>query len=187
MSFKEQELEKYPRLIKPSIEYMDSYIAARREFAGAGLTIYDEFKGVTPDAHAIEKLLQRFEDQSRGVGLPEGWVPNTTFWLVDNGEYIGSGNIRHTLTDRLERFGGHIGYEIRPSRWGKGYGTMLLRLLLPEAAKLGIKSALVTCAANNTASKRIIEKNGGVLIDCIDIEIGSQIRPTLRYRIETKI
>jgi len=179
-----EETGQYPMLVKPSMEFMDSYIAACREYSEAGLKIYDEFRGAIPDSDAIEKLLKRFEDHSKGIGLPEGWVPSTTFWLVDKGEYIGGGNIRHTLTEQLKKFGGHIGYEIRPSKWGQGYGTLLLKLLLSEAGKLGIKSALITCAATNIASRRIIEKNGGVLIDCINIEIGSYNRPTYRYLID---
>lgn len=185
MNQKGNAVDQYPRLVKPSIEYMDSYIAACREYSEAGLNIYDEFREATPDSCAIENLLKRFEDHSNGIGLPEGWVPGTTFWLVDKGEYIGGGNIRHTLTDLLMKFGGHIGYEIRPSKWGQGYGTLQLKLLLAEASKLGIKSALVTCASNNLASVRVIEKNGGVLMDCINIEIGSYNRPTNRYMIDT--
>lgn len=172
-------------LIKPSMEYMESYIAACREYAEAGLEVYDDFHGEKPTSELIEKLLERYEKRSRGIGLPEGWVPSSTFWLVDESEYIGSGYIRHTLTEALKKYGGHIGYGIRPSKWGRGYGTLQLRLLLTEAAGLGIRSALVTCAAENAASARVIEKNGGVLIDCIHNIIDGHQRPTCRYRIDT--
>lgn len=174
-----------PRLVKPSIKYMDSYIAACREYAEAGLNEYDGFRGENPTSELIKTLLLRYENESRGIGLPEGWVPSSVFWLVDNDEYIGSGNIRHALTEQLMKFGGHIGYEIRPSKWGQGYGTMQLKLLLIEAAKLGIKSALLTCSAGNVASIKVIVKNGGVLIDCVNNIIDVHERPTYRYRIET--
>lgn len=174
-----------PRLAKPSIEYMNSYIAACREYAEADLGIYDDFHGENPTPERINKLLIRYENQSRGIGLPEGWVPGSTFWLVDEDEYIGSGNIRYALTEPLKEFGGHIGYEIRPSKWGQGYGTVQLKLLLAEAAKLGIKCALLTCSTDNAASIRVIEKNGGMLIDCINNIIDGHERPTYRYRIDT--
>lgn len=44
----------------------------------------------------------------------------------------------------------------RPQRW---------RLHLPIAASLGISQALVMCDTTNAASKRVIEVNGGRLLD----------------------
>ena len=59
--------------------------------------------------------------------------------------------------------GGHIGYAVVPRERRKGYGTEMLRLGLEKAKKLGIKKALVTSDETNIGSKKIIEKNGGVL------------------------
>ena len=176
---------KNPRLVKPSVEYMGSYIAACREYAEAGLEVYDDFHGENPTPELIKNLLLRYENESRGIGLPEGWVPSSTFWLVDEDEYIGAGNIRYALTEQLKKFGGHIGYEIRPSKWEHGYGTLQLKLLLSESAKLGIRNALVTCSAENVASARVIEKNGGLRIDCISNIVDGHERMTCRYRIDT--
>ncbi len=174
-----------PILVKPSIKYMDSYIAVCREYAEAGLSVYDGFHGDNPTPERISNLLTRYENERKGVGLPEGWVPSSAFWLVDKDEYVGSGNIRLALTEPLKNFGGHIGYEIRPSKWGQGYGTLQLKLLLAEAARLGVKNALLTCSAENVASIRVIEKNNGVLLDCINNIIDGHERPTCRYRIDT--
>jgi predicted acetyltransferase len=126
-------------------------------------------------------LLQRYHDQSLGIGLPPGYVPATTFWLVAGDEWIGIGNIRHRLTPELERFGGHIGYAIRYSRWNMGYGTLQLRLLLAEARRLGFKRALITCSRGNIGSARVIEKNGGVLENIVDNVIDGQRIETCRY------
>jgi predicted acetyltransferase len=71
--------------------------------------------------------------------------------------------LRQTLTSDLEEFGGHIGYDIRPSERRRGYGTQILRLTLDKAHRLGLKRVLVTSDSANIASWRIIEKNGGVL------------------------
>ena len=178
-------MKEVPRLVKPSMEYMDSYITACREYAEAGLSVYDGFHGEKPTPDLIKNLLTQYENGSRGIGLPEGWVPGSVFWLVDQDEYIGSGNIRHALTEPLKKFGGHIGYEVRPSKWNKGYGTLQLKLLLAEAAKLGIKNALLTCSSENAASARVMEKNGGVLLDCIYNIIDGRERSTCRYIIDT--
>jgi predicted acetyltransferase len=41
----------------------------------------------------------------------------------------------------------------------------MLGLSLPIANKLGVDPALLTCDATNVASRRVIEANGGQLID----------------------
>ena len=43
---------------------------------------------------------------------------------------------------------------------------------------------LLTCADGNTGSARVIEKNGGVLVDKLDDVIDGKPRITRRYRIE---
>jgi predicted acetyltransferase len=90
-------------------------------------------------------------------------VPCTHLWFVDGEEYIGRLAIRHSLTDWLRRIGGHIGYEVRPTARRQGHATRMLGLALPVAASLGIDPALVTCDVANTASRRVIEANGGRL------------------------
>ena len=74
-------------------------------------------------------------------------------------------------------FGGHIGYSVRPSQRRKGYATEMLRLVLEEARRLGLKQVLVTCDAANEASRRTIRTNGGVL----DGAIAEAGRLTQRY------
>jgi predicted acetyltransferase len=63
----------------------------------------------------------------------------------------------------LAHEGGHIGYGVRPSERGKGYGTEVCRRTLEAARGLGLARVLITCDTDNPASARIIEKNGGVL------------------------
>ncbi len=67
------------------------------------------------------------------------------------------------MTEHLMAVGGHIGYAIRASMRGKGYGNKILELAIPEAKKLGIDRVLVTCDVTNLASRKIIEKNRGIL------------------------
>jgi len=71
--------------------------------------------------------------------------------------------LRHQLTPALEHEGGHIGYDIRPSARRRGFGTLILALTLERARILGLARALLTCDTDNTASARIIERNGGAL------------------------
>lgn len=87
--------------------------------------------------------LLNVENQSRGIDLPEGWVPHTRYWYIRNGnKIIGSVDMRHYLTPNLEDLGGHIGYIIRPEERNKGYATTMLAKAIPEAAKLDLKKLL---------------------------------------------
>ena len=148
-------------LVKPTIGYKESY-----------LTSIDEERAET-DRHVemnhelarndFSAFVESLKSRAEGKGLPEGYVPDSIFWLVDKGEYIGRVSIRHVLTENLLKYGGHIGYTIRPSKRRRGYGSVILQLILPKAVELGIKKVLVTCDETNEGSRRIIEKAGGVL------------------------
>ena len=120
--------------------------------------------------------VRRLDDHEKGIGLPKDFVPATTFWLVDGDRIIGRSSIRHSLTPNLEREGGHVGYDIRPSERRKGYGTLILALTLPRASALGLHRVLVTCDEDNHASMRIIEKNGGVASESALAESGKKKR-----------
>ncbi|NLG26027.1 MAG: GNAT family N-acetyltransferase [Clostridiales bacterium] len=98
---------------------------------------------------------------ARGVGLADWQVPQTVYWLYVDGEPVGMGKLRHRLTDRLRREGGHIGYAIAPKARGQGYGTLILKLLTRRAAEMGISSALVTVRNDNLPSIRVALANGG--------------------------
>ena len=171
-------------LIKPCEKYLGSYLEACRELKEMNIDAvayhdpdkYDEWK---------DSFFKKMEDQSKGIGLPEGYVPCTTYWLVDGSNFIGRGSIRHHLNDFLKKYGGHIGYFIRKDCWNMGYGTLQLRLLLEKAHELGIEKALLTCDANNIASARVTEKTGGIKIGEAEVEVEGKIRSILRYEIET--
>ena len=131
----------------------------------------------------FEKYVQKFLDYAQGKNLPEGWVTDSTLWLVkDDKTVLGRTSIRHRLTPTLEEKGGHIGYYIRPSERGKGYGILILALTLEKARELCLERVLVTCDDDNTASAKIIEKNGGKLADKIVPQADNKL--TRRYWIE---
>ncbi|MDM4721561.1 GNAT family N-acetyltransferase [Micromonospora sp. WMMA1363] len=104
---------------------------------------------------------QILEDSPR----PDGYVPSTTLWWIQDDDYLGRLAIRHRLTPHLREFGGHIGYDVRPSARRRGHATAMLHAALPVACGLGIESALVTCDPDNVASRRVIEANGGIFED----------------------
>ncbi len=126
--------------------------------------------------------MQRTINYAWGENIPDGWVPGTAYWLLCGRRILGVCDLRHRLTEALRDFGGHIGYSIRPSERGNGYGTLILKLALVKIRNQGIYRVRITTSKANIASQRMIIKNGGVL----DSESYSDQagRITLRYWIE---
>jgi len=152
------------QLILPSVEYKQSYIKAVREYQDENLFNYQhlEIKDLEDN---FEKYVEDIKNEAKGIGLPEGYVPHTVYWLVDEEGYIGRVDIRHQLNDFLDKMGGHIGYDIRPTRRLQGMGKLILKLALEKAKELGIKEAVITCDLDNMGSRRIIEANGGKFVE----------------------
>jgi predicted acetyltransferase len=171
-------------LIFPREEYLDSCVKASEELYGLNIKTFGLYDPDTMNADRWKKtILEFYEALRKGLNLPKDYVPSSTFWLVEDGEFVGMGNLRHRLTDALLRFGGHIGYAIRPAKWGRGYGTLLLKLLLKEAVCLGIEEVLLTCDKANIASAKVMRKNGGIFIDAFEDVVDGKPRTTCRYKI----
>jgi predicted acetyltransferase len=131
----------------PSAELRPAFLEMAAEFA----------------AHGDSRYARRTATDQQERVLPPGRVPGSEFWLVSDGRLVGCSRLRHRLTPELEHEGGHIGYDIRPSDRGRGFGTELLRLTCQRAAARGLARVRVTCDRDNVASIRVIEKNGGIL------------------------
>lgn len=166
------------RLIEPCEAYLASYTEAFDEYESyprrAGNPFSDPYGG---------NLLARLDDMRNARNLPEGWVGATTYWLVDDEaqRFLGQIDIRHSLTESLLRYGGHIGYANRLDEWNKGYGTQMLSLALPYAKSIGIDRCLITCDDDNPGSARVMEKNGFVLADKVGNVIDGCPIVTRRY------
>ncbi len=105
---------------------------------------------------------------SQGLGLGIGVSPYTRYFLVDDtGRIYAQGDVRHKKTRYNVMLAGQLGYGVLPSMRKCGYGTLMCKLLLEEAKKLGFKDVIITCRDDNIGSQKIIEKNGGTLIETI--------------------
>ena len=111
---------------------------------------------------ALPKMLER----SKGENLPEGQVPDTVYFLWNEGEIVGQFRLRHYLNDSLRRGAGHIGYYIAPDYRGKNLASEGLRLLLEKAADIvPEKEFYLRLRKGNLASLRVMEKNGGHVVE----------------------
>ena len=119
--------------------------------------------------------VQKEIDASNGKNLQEGYVPGTTFVLYVDGVPVGVSNLRHYLTENLEKDGGHIGTHILPEYRGHGYGNIIKLETLKKAKEMGIKRVLIFNHDDNVPAWRTSEKMGGKL-DSINIVNGVKLR-----------
>ena len=102
---------------------------------------------------------------AEGIGLPDGYVPETFFFLWEDDTIVGQFRIRHYLCESLRTGAGHIGYFIAKPFRGKGYGTEGLRLTLEEArAIVPEKEIYLRVNRDNPASLHVMLKNGGRIV-----------------------
>ena len=167
-------------LVIPTLEHQQGAMDFRQQFfdkepgerihGSGGFHHYDNYK------EWCDKI------ETDRTNPPPNLVPGTVYFAVYNNKIVGTIAIRYRLNDDLLRYGGHIGYGVRPSERRKGYATKMLALALEECKKLGITRALITCDKSNIGSARTIQKNGGVLEnEVIDDEDGEILQ---RYWIE---
>ena len=147
------------------------------------------------EANPAAFVASRTDPEGRGdpVMLPDGSLvprlPGFHRWIWDGsgaGAFCGSIGMRwrrgtaalppHVL--------GHIGFSVVPWRRRRGHARRALALLLPEAAALGLSYVEITCDPDNTASRRVIEANGGRLVERFHKPAAYGGTETLQYRID---
>lgn len=161
------------KLVAPDICYRQSYHRYIQELG-------DDERYPFPldfDYQDFPAYLARLKEIEQGIRLPAGYVPSSTWWLVENDELIGVSNLRHYLNNSIRHIGGHIGLSIRPSRRGKGLSKALLQLTIGKAKAMGVKTVHIHCYRHNTASARMIMACGGALESevILDQSPGSEI------------
>lgn len=147
------------RLIYPNVKYFEKFKELCNELHENGNSFNNFSAFYTTDADEYVLWSEKKRKDYRVDSIPE-----SIFWLLDNEEVIGIGILRHYINSTLENYGGHISYIVRPARQGLGWGAVLLQLLINEAGKIGIKSALITCDSKNTSAVKLIKKAGGDFI-----------------------
>ena len=107
--------------------------------------------------------IEKKRNWSLGKDLPEGFVPDTTYVIVDGDTYVGVVNLRHQLNDFLREGPGHIGYCISQKDRGRGYATKGLELALEKARQMCIHEVYMSVNKDNPASLRVQMKNGAYI------------------------
>lgn len=142
------------------IDYINEFATFNSDINGTG-SLDKILEGMTFE-QALERCLNmQYEDYAKKFGRCQG----KTFLLIrefDN-KIVGSINVRWNLSEEMKRFGGNIGYSIRPTERRKGYNKINLYLGLIEAQKLGLDKVTLDCDVDNLGSARTMQALGGVL------------------------
>ena len=116
----------------------------------------EDFKNIV-----IPRLLRN----SEGLDLPEGYVPQTYYFLWDDDRIVGLFKLRHYLNDFLRNGPGHIGCGILPEYRGKGYATDGLKIAIEEASKIVPEDELYfSVHKDNIASLKVQQKCGAYIV-----------------------
>lgn len=155
-----------PTLVRPTVDVHDSWLEAVGEpgYEPRWLDDLQLADMVTPEGFATY-VRRQLEDENEDAVRSRGMVPSTHLWFVDGKIFLGRLSIRHRLTPWLRDYGGHIGYDVRPSARRQGHASEMLQQARPWAAGLGIDPVLVTCDVDNIASRAVIERAGGQFED----------------------
>jgi predicted acetyltransferase len=171
-----------PDLIAPTTRLHTAWIEAHAEWGpgvhedGFGLLPSDEVDTSAGFAAWVARLA---DESDRAKPVAAGQVRCTYQWIIEGDRVLGGIALRHGFNDFV-RWAGHIGYGIRPSARRRGLATWALGRMLDQARALGMDQVLVVCEADNVASAKTIERQGGILEDVRDTEHG----PARHYRIK---
>ncbi len=166
------------KLIQRCPEFVSGYREYCREMYDKGVTFFRPTPPETIDDGWFARTKPWYDKKEQGL-LP-GVARSCHYWAVDNDRFIGEFQCRTDFTEKVLFDIGSVGYAVRPSEWGKGYGTMILRQGLEIAKSLGMERVLLTVNEENRPSIRVIEKLGGVLADTVDAYNEAEGRHRLR-------
>jgi len=181
------------RLVWPAREYLPSYVAAlRRGWSPDNMRPEagdEDLARIAVDAEAF--LTSQVDRDGRGapVMLPDGSIvprlPGYSRWIWD-GEFCGRVNFRwQPGSEALPPYClGHIGYSVVPWKQRQGYATRALHEMLEDAKNEGLRYVEITTDPENVPSQRVIERNGGMLVEEFVAVAALGGGRKLRYRVQ---
>ena len=180
-------------LVWPAATHLSSYVAALEQGWSAdtqrgAAAAREELDRIAADAAAF--LAGQVDREAKGprIKLPDGSIvprlPGFRRWMWD-GEFCGSIGFRWQpgTTDLPPHSLGHIGYSVVSWKRRRGYATRALALFMHDIRGEGLPFVELTTDPDNDASRRVIEANGGVLVERFTKPAQYGNKPGLRYRI----
>lgn len=181
------------QLVRPAEAHLQSYVAALERGWSADnvrgrAAAEEELARIRESPAQFLASLDDREGKGPPITLPDGStverLPGYRKWIWDR-EFVGSIGLRwpRGTTELPPHVLGHIGYAVVPWHQRKGYATAALRLMLDEAKALGLPCVEITTDPENIASRKVIERAGGVLHEQFFKPASFGGHPGLRYRV----
>lgn len=181
------------RLAQPSLKALPQYVDALKrgwspDNVRGRLGAEEQLARIAEDAAGF--IASQDDRDARGPpiilgdGSQASRLPGYYRWIWD-GAFCGTVGFRWQpgTAELPEHVLGHVGYGVVPWKQGRGYATAALGLILPEARALGLPWVELTTDPDNLASQRVIEANGGVLVERFTKLPAYGSAESLRYRI----
>lgn len=129
------------------INYINEFVEYKSNINGTG-SLDKILDGYTFEQALDRCLNMQYEEYAKNIGRSQG----KTFLLIrkNDNKIIGTINIRWNLTEKMKRFGGNIGYGIRPTERRKGYNKINLYFGLIEIQKIGLDKVMLDCEISAT-------------------------------------
>ena len=142
------------------INFLDEFVKYKSAINGSG-GMDKIYAGYTFE-DALDRCLKK-ENEEYANSINK--CPGKTFLLIreSDNKIVATLNLRWNLNEEMLKFGGHIGYGVRPLERRKGYAKINLYIGLKEAQKLGLKRVMIGCGVDNLGSNKTIKAFGGVL------------------------
>ena len=181
------------RLVRPADEHLPAYVdALKRGWSPdnvRGLAAAEEqLDWIARDPAGFLDSCDDPEACGKPVRLPDGStaarLPGITRWIWSD-SFCGSIGFRwqNGTAELPPHVLGHIGFAVVPWKRRQGAATRALALILEEPRRLGLPFVEITTTPDNIGSQRVIEANGGMLVERFEKAAAFGGGETLRYRI----
>lgn len=156
------------KLIPRNPSYMKGYKEYCQEFWDNNIIWFKPTNPINIDEKWFERTADWYLKKEKG--LVHGYAKSFHYWAVDDDKFIGEFQLRPDLDVELMMGAGSVGYSVRVSEWGKGYGKEILKQGLEIAKEFQLERVLLTINDDNVVSSHICEMCGGRLMDKITVE-----------------
>jgi acetyltransferase, GNAT family len=166
-------------LIKRERRFMQGYKEYCQEFHDNNILWFQPTNPKLINENWFERTFDWYDKKEQG--RLSGYPKSLHYWAVDEDMFIGEFQLRPELTEEIMLRYGSIGYSVRVSEQGKGYGKEILKQGLEIAKEYGLEKVLLNINEKNIVSAHICETFGGILMDKIVVDREESKQVERRY------
>jgi|LGVF01.2.fsa_nt_gb predicted acetyltransferase len=156
------------KLVSRSETYLRGYKDYCQEFFDKKI---ETFIPMNPEKVSVKWFRETLDwYKKRELGLIDGQSQSIKLWAIDDNKFIGEFQLRTELTEKIMTTIGSIGYSVRVTEQGKGYGKHILEKGLDYARSLKLKRVILLIDESNATSIHLCESFNGEYFDTIMIK-----------------